>query len=204
MRRASSVMIAAVAVAGIVGTSVHYGHAETTTQPSKQQVIEQTLDDLARIASVLVDGELCLQIVTDRAEGLLFKEDPRDPYASSDNYDVNLAPFVQTKKLLGRIALLADFPVDCNLVLKCKNKPEQVQMVIRQYHGWTQCYLWGARAYEPTPEMKRVMEKGERVLLRSKNSDHVFVLAPVRDSLGDVVGLVEVCTRTEQWGRRRQ
>jgi DNA-binding IclR family transcriptional regulator len=44
------------------------------------------------------------------------------------------------------------------------------------------------------PEMQKVFETGERVTVR-KRPGMTSVLAPVRDSLGDVVGLVEVVGR---------
>lgn len=192
-------MAAAMAMTGIaVGVAVRSGWAqpEATTKPGPEAGLEAKLDELGRLASALVDGEECAQIVTDRAEELMFRVDPDDRWAGSDNYDVNPEPFLRTKKLLARIGKLADLPVDCNLWVKCKRRPEMVTIVIRQVHGWSQFYEWAQMAMEPTPEMKRALEGGERVLVRARPPrDHVSVLAPVRDSLGDVTGFVEVCTR---------
>jgi len=197
MRRSTLI---AIVMAGSVGLFLVARGERTqpaaTTQPKPVKTIESQLDELGRIASVLVDGELASDIVTDRAAKLMFRKDPNDPYAGADNYDVNFEPFMQTKKLLIRLEGLVDFPVNCNLWMRCKGKPELVQMVIRQNPGWSQFYSWGTHSTEPTPEMTRVLEKGERVFVRAKPPrDHIVVLAPIRDSLGDVVGFVEVVTR---------
>ena len=167
-----------------------------TTQPEPVKTVESQLDELGRIASALVDGELASDIVTDRAAKLMFRKDPNDPYAGPDNYDVNFEPFMQTKKLLIRLERLVDFPVNCNLWVRCEGRPDLVHMVIRQNPGWSQFYTWAMQATEPTPEMTRVLEKGERVFVRAKPPrDHIVVLAPIRDSLGDVAGFVEIVTR---------
>jgi hypothetical protein len=173
-------------------------NTEPTTQPFEAALVAQ-LDELGRIGSVMIDGEECLQIVTDRAEELIFRKDPRDEWAGSDNYDVNPELFMRTKKLLVRLAMLVDFPVDCNLWMKCKKQPDKVHMVIRQFNSWSQFYAWGEMAMDPTTEMKWVLEKGDRVLVQAKPpADHLSLLAPVRDSMGDVVGFLEICVRTER------
>lgn len=167
-----------------------------TTQSAPVKTVESQLDELGRIASVLVDGEIASDIVTDRAAKLMFRKDPNDEWAGSDNYDVNFEPFIQTKKLLIRLESLVDFPVNCNLWMRCKERPDMVHPVIRQNPGWSQFYAWAMQYTEPTAEMTRVLEKGERVFVRAKPPrDEMVVLAPIRDSLGDVVGFVEVVTR---------
>ncbi len=197
MRRSALI---AIALAGSMGLLLAARGERTqpaaTTQPKPVKTVESQLDEVGRIASALVDGELASDIVTDRAAKLMFRKDPNDPYAGPDNYDVNFEPFMQTKKLLIRLEGLVDFPVNCNLWMRCKGQPDLVHIVIRQNPGWSQFYTWGMQASEPTPEMTRVLEKGERVFVRAKPPrDHVVVLAPIRDSLGDVVGFVEVVTR---------
>jgi len=205
MKRTASVIAVVGAGLALLATVAGITQAQSpTTKPSKEQQIEAKLSELAHIASVVVDGEVCKNLVTDRAERLMFKVDPEDPYAGSDNYDVHLEPFQMTKKLLARVALLSDFPVDCNLIVRSRTNPQVVQTVIRQYYGWSQCYQWAAMTYDPTPEMKRVLDAGDQVVLRSKTQDYVSAMAPVRDSLGQIIGFVEVCTRTDNWHQARQ
>lgn len=181
--------------AGVVLLGWLHGSRGQTTKPAKPDKLVARLDELAAIGSVMVDGDECLQIVTDRAAELMFRVDPRDRWAGSDNYDVNFEPFIRTKKLLIRLGRLADFPVDCNLWMICKKRPKMVHMVIRQLNGWSQWYRFGQLAIDPPAEMKRVLSTGQRVTVEGKLGDRVSVLSPVRNSLGDVVGLLEICTR---------
>ena len=55
----------------------------------------------------------------------------------------------------------------------------------------SQFWTWGALHQEMPAEMKRVLETGERVTV-NRRPGMTSVLAPVYDSLGDIVGLVEV------------
>jgi hypothetical protein len=43
------------------------------------------LDEVARAATVMVDGDACQRIVTPRAIDYMFKKDPRDPWVDGDN-----------------------------------------------------------------------------------------------------------------------
>ena len=66
--------------------------------------MERDLDEIARVATIMVDGDLCQRIVTARAMESIFRVDPRDQYADSDNYDVNDEAFIRTKKTLMRLS----------------------------------------------------------------------------------------------------
>jgi hypothetical protein len=150
------------------------------------------LEQIADIATVILDGDDCMTIVTDRAEQYVHVQDPRDQFRGSDNYDVNFEPFRRNKKLLIRLSRLADFPVDCNLWLRTKAKPEMVHMVIRQVNSWSRYWDFGEMARNPSDHMKEALA-GKRVTIPADRGNLVAVLTPVRDSLGDVVGFVEVC-----------
>jgi hypothetical protein len=153
------------------------------------------LDEVARIASVMVDGDLARRIVTERAMKYLLKEDPRDPYLASDNYDVDHEAFIQTKKTLIRLSRLVDFPCDVNLWMPLPTDPPRIHIVIRNAHEMSQFWVWGALHQEMFPEMKEVLAGGKRLTV-TKKPGWISVLAPVYDSLGDVVGLVEVVSRS--------
>ena len=73
------------------------------------------LDEVARAATVMVDGDACQRIVTPRAIDYMFKKDPRDPWVDGDNYEVNDPAFIAVKKTLIRLSHLASFPCDVNL-----------------------------------------------------------------------------------------
>jgi hypothetical protein len=151
--------------------------------------VEQQLDEVARVASVMVDGDVCRRIVSPRALTSMAKMDPRDRYAASDNYDVDHTAFIQVKKTLMRLGRLVDFPCDVNLWMPLAGN--RVHIVIRNQNEMSQFWTWGALHQEMFPPMKEVLESGRRVTVKQK-AGYVSVLAPVYDSLGDVVGLVEV------------
>src|SRR5215467_13864130 len=91
--------------------------------------VERQLDEVGRVASVMVDGDVCRRIVTPRALASIAKVDPRDPWAASDDYDVDHAAFLQIKKTLMRLGRLAPFPCDVNLWMPLP--PDRVHIVIR-------------------------------------------------------------------------
>lgn len=153
------------------------------------------LEEVARIASVMVDGDVARRIVTERAMRYMLKQDPRDPYLASDNYDVNHEAFIETKKTLMRLARLVDFPCDVNLWMPIPTDPPRIHLLIRNVNEFSRFWRWGALHQEMFPEMKQVLATGKPLTLADRPG-WVAVLAPVYDSLGDVVGLVEVVSRT--------
>ena len=122
----------------------------------------------------------------------MFKTDARDPWIGSDNYDVDHAAFIQTKKTLMRLARLVAFPCDVNLWMPLPSN--RVHVVIRNPNEMSQFWTWGALHQEMFAPMKEVLETGRRVTVKQKPG-FVSVLAPVYDSLGDIVGLVEAVTQ---------
>ncbi|MBI4893241.1 MAG: hypothetical protein HY821_21645 [Acidobacteria bacterium] len=146
---------------------------------------------VAEAATAMVDGELVKQIQTAKSAASMLKKDPRDPWAASDNYDVNHGPFVAVKKSLIRLSRLCPGPCDLNLWMPLAGAPGKVQVVIRNRHEISQFWVWGALTQDMFPEMARVLASGERVTVR-KRAGMVSVLTPVRDSLDEIVALVEV------------
>ncbi|MDQ6676575.1 MAG: hypothetical protein M3Z09_04690 [Acidobacteriota bacterium] len=156
---------------------------------------ESQLDEIARAATAMVDGDRCQLIVTPRALAYMVKKDPRDPWVDADNYDVNDSPFIAVKKTLIRLSTLADYPVDVNLWLPVPGVGSRVQIVIRNRNELSQFWEWGQLTQEMFPEMRAVLTTGKRVTVKQKPG-LTSVLSPVRNSLGEIVGLVEVVTRT--------
>ena len=157
--------------------------------------LERDLNEIARVATSMVDGDLCEHIVTERALRYMFHPDPRDQYADGDNYDVDDDAFIRTKKTLIRLASLADYPVDVNLWMPLKGDPPRVQVVIRNKYEMSQFWDWGKLNQPMFPAMKTVLETGRPLTVKEKPK-FVSVLAPVRNSLGQIVGLVEVVGQT--------
>ena len=154
--------------------------------------LTRELDQIARVASVMVDGDVCERILTARAAESLLKEDPRDKWAASDNFDVNHDAYIQAKKVLIRLGKLGTRPTDVNLWMPVGK--DRVQILIRNANEISQFWKWGD-LHQPMPaEMKRVLATGKRETVTAKPG-FVSVLAPVSNSLGDRVGIVEVVTQ---------
>jgi hypothetical protein len=148
-----------------------------------------TLDEVARVATILIDGDVCQRIVTARALAHLLHNDPRDEWQAGDNYDVNNDAFLRTKKTLIRLAMIAPYPVDVNLWMPVPTTRD-IQVVIRNKHELSQ--FWNGEMRQTMPaSMQQVLKTGTRVTVTEKPG-MVSVLAPVRNSLGEIVGLVEV------------
>ncbi len=158
--------------------------------------MERDLDEIARIATIMVDGDVCQRIVTTRALESIFRVDPRDQYADSDNYDVNDEAFIRTKKTLMRLSRIVDYPVDVNLWMPLEAKPPRIHIVIRNRNEMSQFWPWGKLHQEMIPEMQSVLGSGKRITVKQKPG-FISVLSPVRNSLNEIVALVEVVSRTE-------
>jgi hypothetical protein len=159
--------------------------------PRAKEDVIRGLDEVARTATVMVDGDLCQRIMTERALGFMFAVTAKDPWAASDNFDVNDDPYIQTKKTLIRLSRLVPFPCDVNLWMPFADRPEKIQVLIRNVNEWSQFWSWGILVQDIAPEMRRVLETGKRETVIRKPG-LISVLAPVRNSLGDTVALVEV------------
>ncbi len=155
------------------------------------------LKEVARIGSILLDGDACQKIVTPRAEELMVKKHPDDRWFGSDNYDVHLAEFTRQKQLLKRMAKLVDFKTDCNLIMKTK-KPGKIHMVIRQLNNMYRYYTFGQLETDPPKELVPVLEKGETVVVKHPKRKIISVFAPVKNSMNEVVGMIEVCGSIEE------
>jgi len=170
------------------------GNAQVKPVPSSE--MQKKLNEVARVGSVMVDGDVCRKIVTERAKGFMFATDPRDPWVAGDNYDVDGASFNTTKKTLIRLAHLAPFPADVNLWMPIEGHPGKIQIVVRNKNEMSQFWTWGALSQDMPAQMESVLKTGQRLTVTSKPG-WISVLAPVYDSLGDIVGLIEAVSRVE-------
>ena len=72
--------------------------------------------------------------------------------------------------------------------------PDKIQLVIRNKNEMSQFWNWGELYGDMVPEMKVVLETRQRITVMRKPG-WVSVLAPVYNSLGDVVGLIEAVSQ---------
>lgn len=165
-------------------------------QAKDAATLSRDLDAIAKVATVMIDGDVCQRILTPRALEYILNNPSRDKWADADNYDVDDAAFIATKKNLIRLSRLADYPVDVNLWMPLKSDLSVVHVVIRNANEMSQFWPWG-KLFQTTPApMRTVLESGTRITVTEK-AGYVSVLAPVRNSLGEVVGLIEVVSRLE-------
>jgi hypothetical protein len=162
--------------------------------PDASVNMKRELDDVARVGSVVVDGDVCQKIVTQRAKEFLFARDPRDEFLAGDNYDVDDVAFNTVKKTLARLSHLSSFPADVNLWMPIEGHPGKIQLVIRNKNEMSQFWNWGELYGDMVPQMETALKTGQRVTVTSKPG-WISVLAPVHNSLGDVVGLIEAVSR---------
>jgi hypothetical protein len=186
-------LVLAVAVSSAVGQTA-LGQGAPGHAPLDPAAMEKALDEVARTASIMVDGDVCGRIVTRRALDSILAKNARDPFIASDNYDVNHEPFIQTKKTLARLARLVSFPADVNLWMAIPGQAGRIHIVIRGVNETSQFWPWGALHQETPAVMKTVLETGRRIVAKEKPG-FISALAPVSNSLGDIVGLVEVAAR---------
>ena len=158
--------------------------------------MQKQLDDVARIGSVMVDGDVCQKIVTPRAKEFLFATDPRDQFLAGDNYDVDDVAFNSVKKTLTHLSHLASFPSDVNLWMPIDEHPGKIQLVIRNKNEMSQFWNWGELYGDMIPQMETVLKTARRVAVTSKPG-WISVLAPVHNSLGDVVGVIEAVSQVK-------
>ncbi len=167
-----------------------FAAAGSSPAQTKEGVAKE-LDEIGRIATAMIDGDVCQRIMTERSLEWIFAVHPKDPWVAGDNFDVNYAPYIQTKKTLIRLSRLVPYACDVNLWMPFKEKPDKIQVLIRNVNEWSQFWTWGMLTQDMPEAMKRVLETGNREKVTRKPG-MISVLSPVYNSLGDIVALVEV------------
>jgi len=162
--------------------------------PAAKSTMRQELESVARVGSVMVDGDVCQKIVTPLAKMYMFKVDPHDEWLAGDNYDVDDVSFNITKKTLIRLSHLASFPSDVNLWMPIDGHPGKISMVIRNKNEMSQFWRWGDLYQDMVPQMETVLKTGQRMTVMDRPG-WISVLAPVYNSLGDIVGVIEAVSR---------
>lgn len=194
------------------------------SQAEAQRILDALLE-LARVASVMVDGEQAKRIITDRAHYYLANPDTTYRFLSSDYYDVDAETFLRMKKMLLRLSMLVDFPCDASLWVRVKGRhglfrqagPARASGVVAKARSKVEAggacledhvtvavqngnmkryWEWAEQMRPLEPEMAECMEAGKATVAPpDKARGLVTVLAPVRDSLGEVVGFVELTAK---------
>jgi hypothetical protein len=152
----------------------------------------EALAETARVASVMIDGDQARRIITDRAMHYIAHPDPEHRFLSGDHYDVEHASFVWMKKTLMRLERLLDFACSASLWVKVGGQEGYMTLAV-QNGSIHRYYRFGAAKIESPAEMAECVETGQTVVAPLEHpSQTLTTLAPVFDSLGDVVGVVEL------------
>ena len=161
--------------------------------------VDEVLAELARlgeIASGLIDGEEVKAIVLPSAMEQIIEPDPNHPYMAGDSFDVDMEVFLRVKKLLLRIERLGELEVDSSVWIPVRGRDEATVILHNgTRHRW---YIFGQLKLATPPELREVFESGRIRLVPPGEGDTLATaLAPIRDSLGDVIGAVELTTQLE-------
>jgi len=143
----------------------------------------------------MVDGEEAGRIITDRALYYMVNPDREFRFLSGDYYDVDAETFLRMKKTLLRLEKLVAFPCHSSLWVRLKGKEDHVTVAV-QNGQMKRYWRWAEEQRPADPEMAECLESGEVVVSPPDPERGLLaVLAPVRDSLGDVVGFVELTAK---------
>jgi len=149
--------------------------------------------ETARVASVMLDGDEAGRIIPEETHRYLagIGTGAGVPYCQKLDHGA----FVRTKKVLGRLARLVDFPCSTALWVPLEGLDGHVTLAV-QNGGLKRFWTFGQSKRETPPEMADCMRSGRVIELPVGESGELLtVLAPVRDSLGDVVAVAELTAR---------
>jgi len=155
------------------------------------KAVKKDLLELGRIAAALVDGDEATRVLAERSLRYIKDPNPKFRFMTGDYLDVDHATFLRVKKLLLRVQRLVDFRTGTALWLAYEDMPDKLVMAL-QNGSLNRYYGFGAMTTDMRPEMSECLEKGEVTLAPDDEKRPVTVLAPVRNSLQEVVGLVEI------------
>jgi len=162
---------------------------------AKARKMLATMKDVARVATAMVDGEEAQAMITERAAHHVANPDPKYRSMAGDYYDVDHATFLRIKKTLIRLERVAGFPCNARLWLTLDVLEDQVTTAcqVGPISRWPK---FGRATIPLDGELAECLGSGQTVVLDPEDDTELLtVLAPVFDSLGDAVGVVELTTQ---------
>lgn len=162
---------------------------------AKARKMLKALKEAARVASVMVDGDEARRIIAERALHYIANPDPAHRFLSGDYYDVDHAAFLRMKKMLLRLERLLPFQCGTSLWVLIEALPGHATVAV-QNGSLHRYWKWAEEKRPLEPEMSECVRTGGIVVAPAGHPSRTLtVLAPVRDSLDDVVGFVEFTSR---------
>jgi len=165
-------------------------------QSGNAEAVLAELTRLAEIAAGILDGEEIKRIIDEQAMHYIANPDPEHRFLSGDYFDVDQELFLRTKKLLRRLERLGRVQVNSSVWVPV---PGQGGVTVAVQNGVNhRYYRFGLELLPTPPAMREVFATGEIRQVapsdedRDKSPGHLATaLAPIRDSLGDVVAVAE-------------
>jgi hypothetical protein len=155
--------------------------------------IQEAVREIARVAAGVFDGEECGTLLTPRAmEHLAAGAVPGNRFAVGDNIDYDAERFEAAKKLLLRLQRLAPEGLAVQCILWAPVPGADGKVVQEIFNGGPSRWPLSTDAVDLDEPMRQVMESGEPIELPPTEHGVCTVLAPVRNSLQDVTGFIEV------------
>ena len=170
-----------------------------TDQRDRAEAALAELTRLAEIAAGILDGEEVKKIIAAQAMHYIANPDPQHPFLSGDYFDVDRELFLRTKKMLLRLERLGCVAVNSSVWVPI---PGQDAVTLAVHNGVNhRYYRFGQESLPTPPEMREVFDSGQirQIGPDAENGGEkakllATALAPIRDSLGDVVAVAEFTT----------
>ncbi len=151
----------------------------------------RAMEGVARVASVMVDGDEAARIIARRAMRYIAEPDPDYRTLAGDYYDVDHATFLRMKKLLLRLERLLDFTCSTSLWVPVEGSTGYMTLAV-QNGSIHRYYRFGQLRMETPAEMAECIKAAEPVVAPLEDPTRTLtVLAPAFDSLGDVTAVIE-------------
>jgi len=162
---------------------------------AQHESLGERLRGLAVIASTLLDGDELLRIIAPQSYWRIANPDPNYKHLAGDFYDVDHHRFITWKKLLLRLGSLIDDPVDSVVWLRIPGLEEQLTVPIQNGTQFRFHRSGKAGGVDPVAEMAPVLERGDIVVLDDDDPNKtVAALGPIRNSMDEVIGIVQFCS----------
>ena len=149
---------------------------------ARREAVTQRLLELARVSLAIVDADAARDCLLPTARVSI----------SSDDFGYDIELCNQLRKGLLLVERLSDLDVVSTVWRLPPDKPEVAEILLAGSSYTGQVAGWGKIEIEPPEEMRKAFE-GETTSLSSADANWSSVFLPLRDSLDDVVGVLELC-----------
>ena len=149
---------------------------------ARREAVTNRLLELARVSLAIVDAEAARDCILPTARVSISSDD--------FGYDIDLCNRLRKGLLL--VERLSDLDVVSTVWRIPPDKPEAADILLAGSSYTGQVSGWGKMEIEPPEEMRKAFE-GETTSLWSADGNWSSVFVPLRDSLDDVVGVLELC-----------